>query len=192
MSEYPTVHVSILLLTSFCAVLCSVYWKRCRYKHFHTHLFRRLHTYTRLPRVESLGPTYTNACSRVTDVSMRLSQTYRLGLCESQRQDSWALGFSRHWEAVHAVTKSCKKNKPVTLIRFCYFFLINMLRKNNHCRSIINCKMASRGGWPHTGQPSCLRQQQPRPVRRATNHPLRARVPSRFSRVLTLLRPHGL
>ena len=46
-----------------------------------------------------------------------------------------------------------------------------MLRKNNHCRSIINWKVASRGGWPHTGQPSCLGQQQPRPVHRATNHP---------------------
>ena len=51
------------------------------------------------------------------------------------------------------------------------FFLISMLRKNNHCRSISNCKMASRGDWPNTAQPSCLGQQQPCPVHRETNYP---------------------
>ena len=96
---------------------------------------------------------------------------YLLGLCESQRQDCWALGFYHHWEAIHGVNKSCKKNKPLTLIRFCYFFLITRLRKNNHCRSTSNCKMASRGGWPNTAQPSCLGQQQPCPVHRETNYP---------------------
>ena len=121
---YSTVHVSILLLLSFRVVLCFVYWKQCCYKHSYTHLFRRLHKYTCLPRVELLGPMYTNVCSTVTDVSMHLShiQMYLLGLCESQRQDCRALDLYHHWEAVHGVNRSCKKKKPLTLIRFCYFF----------------------------------------------------------------------